>query len=223
MGEGLSSQSLRVTFVGLGLVYPPLPRFSGTQLADLYATIRKRHDFEDFTEHLNEGATIKSEGVREIDIRRERIVAEESNSRPFDQIKRDIADIIDITKESLEIPLFFVPRVELRAYWHLSVDGIGARTWLQSKALKISDEQIDLLQVQDLHAVGIHIDADVLSDNHLHLDIKPSSNDANALYLRMRNVRHDRVDSAADVERMLQESYDYLSDRVTAFVEGIMS
>ena len=221
-GSLVNRDELRLTFVGLRLIHPPRPRFTGTTLHDLYAAMCKRHSFESFEVHGDTGATFSSEGIRDLHIERDRLRVEEEVSVSFDLLKRNFTDMVKLVQEDLNIPAFVEPRIKLRALWPLPQDGPNAVTVLRDQALKLNQDQYDLLNVESLEGVGIVINADLAEHSHLYLDVTPYYRDDSQLSIDLECYSHASLETPEVIESRLQEFYDYFSTKVTAFIETFM-
>lgn len=220
--RSLDREQLSLTYASLGLVYPPLPRFTGTKGPELYMKVSRRHSFEVFERHGDERLTFTSEGIREVEIERDRILIRENVSTSFDLVRRNFADMVAIVKEELDIFLFFTPRIILSAIWELSDSRSDASELLRGTFGKIATDQLGLLGLKDLHGIGLQIDADIQEGNHISLEINPSYAATNAITIDLTNIRHDQIETPEIVSQRLEDANDYLRSKVADFVESLV-
>lgn len=212
--------NLRLTFVSLGLLFPPQARFEGTTLPDLYAALCSRHTLEHFAMHGDDGATISTEGRYELDLKRDRLALEEQMQRSFDLTKRDFADMVGIVQDRLQIPVFVEPRIELRALWPIP-DGQDAYQAMRERgAIGLTEGQFDLLPDTQIDAVGIEVRAGLGEQGHLTVEVMPWYQDPTQLYIEMGTWHHSSIETPALLEERLQETYDYFRDHVTRFISS---
>lgn len=218
----MDREELRLTFVGLRLIYPPRPRFTGTTLHDLYAAMCKTHNFETFEVHADTGATFSSEGIRELHIERDRLRVEEEVSVGFPLLKRNFADMVKLVQEHLSMSMFVEPRIKFTALWQLPGEDASAVAALRDNALKLREDQYELLGVKTLEVVGIVINADLAEHEHLYLEITPYYRDDSQLHIDLEKHSHISLETPEVIEEWLQEVYDYFFDKVTRFVNTFM-
>jgi hypothetical protein len=218
----VDKDELSVTYVSLGMLFPPLPRYNGEDLAELYAKLCKRHTLETFEMHGDEGATISTEGRYTIDLKRDRIIIEEDvKRRHFDLIKKDFADMVDVCRDHFNIRGFFEPKIEIRATWPIPNDG-DALDAVRETAVGLRDDHFGLLENTEIEGVGLSIRA-LVPDGHLFLDVSPHPADPAQLAISAETWHHtDPLQSAAVIEARLGQAYDYFMDHITRFVSSFM-
>lgn len=225
----MDSEQVRLTFVSVDLLYPPLPRFTGTQLPDLYAAVCKRHNFEVFERQGEEGATFGTKGVRELIIGRDRIHIEENVQIHYDLLQRNFADLVGIACENLGISTLSMPRILLRALWPLSADGedeAGER--LRASAFKVNDDQFGLLRAENIDAVGLFLHLTREEDEHSRLELGPLElgpylEDSSQLFLELDQHRHETIETPAVLQERLRSVYDYFHGQVVPFVGTLLA
>ena len=217
-GAPVNREELHLTFVGLRLLYPPHARFTGTTLQDLFAAICKRHKFESFEVHGDTGATFSSEGIRELQIERDRIVIEEDVTVAFDLLKRNFEDQVKEVQAALNIPAFFEPRIRIRALWPMEEAGTSAVDALRA-ALSLKQSDYDVLDVEAINSVGLVIDADLQEHSHMYLEITPYVRDRSQLHIEVESYSHQTLETPEVIAVRLQEFYDYYNKKVTGFIE----
>ncbi len=213
---------MRLTYVSLDLSFPPVPRFVGAQLAELYAQLCGRHALENFQAHGVEGATMGTEGGYNLDLRRHGLTLQEHVQGHLDLIKRDFADMVGMVQERLHISWFFEPRVELRALWPVGEDQDVFQA-MRDGVLALQQEHFDLLPNLDVRAVGLRLHGDRTSPNgHFDLELMPWVRDGTQLAVEARAWEHSALENASDVEQRLATAYEYLEQHVTKFVTSFM-
>lgn len=221
-GELVNRDDLSLTFLGLTLLHPPRPRFTGTTLHDLYAAMCKNHKFESFESHGDTGATFSTESIRELHIERDRLSIEEQVSVGFDLLKREFADQVKLVQEHLKISGFVEPQIKLRALWPMHDNDEGAADALRTRALKLTDDQYALLDVSQLEGVGLTIRADRGDHDHIYLEVSPYNRDASQLHIELESYSHEQLETPTVLESWLQDFYDYFTHKVTGFIESFM-
>lgn len=222
-GEPVNKDELRLVFVGLRLQYPQQPRFAGTTLKDLFATICKRHSFEAFDQQAEEGATFSAEGIRELHISRDRLSVEEDVTVSFDLLKRNFADQVKIVQEALTIPGFYEPRLKLRAVWPVPGDEENtAVVALRDRAFNLKQDQYDELGVETLGGIGLVINADLAEHSHLYLELTPYVRDPSQLHIDVESYSHQTIDTPEVIEARLDELYEYFTTKLARFIQTFM-
>lgn len=222
----INPDEVRIVFVGLGMVFPPRPRFRGTALPDLYAAISDRHSFENF-KHDDDSAHLSQESFCDVEIRRDRLEIER-NSGGVETISRDFADIASIVKSHLDLRVFWEPRIEIRALWDVpgdDGDGDRAGSVMRKKTVNLADDQLSLLDVSDVHAVALEIEAtdDRLEHGrHVSLEIGPYLPDPTQLHIVCIDWQHAQIETPMLIEQRIQEAHKYFEDRVISFVSSLM-
>lgn len=219
----MDKESLRLTFASLSLLYPPVSRFTGTQLPELYAALCKRHQFETFDMASGSGATLSTEGIRELSLERGSLTIEEhiQGARGFDLVRRNYIDMVEIIKEQLNIEVFFAPRMVMRGSVTLP-DQQDVSDIMREKAISIRDDQFALLEAEEVEQIGIRIYANISDSHHAHLGLTPSSTNPNVLYLSLGSYRRDQIETVTVLDTRLQESYDYFFGQILRFVGAVI-
>lgn len=210
---------MRLTYASLGLLFPPVPKYTDQDLPSLYAKLCKVHPFESFRQR-GDGAVLTTEAARTLTLDRQTLVLEEYVRTDIVAVRRTFSDIVKTIKDELKIAVFFAPRIEYR----LSMPMQDAGTVLRETALSIKKSQFDLLKAHEIHSVGIVINFDADSDHHhMSLDISPEISDPNYLEAQLESVRHETIDSIAIVDQFMGDDYNYLTKNALQFVNVIVS
>lgn len=214
----LPRDSLRVTNVSLSMSYPPTIHYNQSTFPDLYAELAKRHRFETVQLEGEKRATFETEGFRSCSLDGSNLSLDEEVQRDFALVKRDFGDILTTIKEGLSIPLFFGPDVRMRARWEVSGEQ-DVMQIMQDRVIKLNDDQLKLLKLDELETLGFQVHGD---RDHVHhiIEISPSGSDPSQLILEIRCHYHTAIQTVQIAEQRMQETYDFLVERVAAFVES---
>lgn len=220
-GYLVRADDLRLIYLALGVfIAPPLQRFRGSELPDLYAELCKHHSLERCEVHGDEWAAFSTEGVNHFELRRDRFRITEQVQRGFDIVKKDFADITEITQKKFNIQIFGEPRITLRALWPLPQNKSAAEC-LRENAIGLKDDQFELLDNAEVDNVGLKLNADT-EKGHFTLEITPYWRDETQLFIEMSDHQHEVIQTSAVIEQRLQDTYDYFTKTVVKFVESFM-
>lgn len=217
-GTLVARDSLRVTNVRLMMSYPPSTQYKQTTFPDLYAELAKRHRFESVKLEGERRAQFETDDVRTCELDGSTLTLDEEVQRDFELVKKDFGDILSTIKEHMSLPFFFGPSVTIEARWDVTGE-MDVMSIIQQRALKLNDDQLRLLKLDDLESVGFQVHGDV---DHAHrvIEIVSSSEDAAQLIITVRCLFHQTVQTVQIAEQRLQEAYDFLTRNVASFVES---
>ena len=224
----MDSDDLSLAFVSLGLLYPERPRFEGSQLPNLYAELTKRHAFQSF-QHDQDGAVMHEEGQRTLSVHRGALIAELSVAQSIDLVTRELADIAGIVQEHLRIPIFWEPRVMLRALQDVAVvaeneaapAGIAA---IRRSAISVSDEQLELLRATSIDGLTLSVE---LSDQHeghhrdITVEVGTYTRDPEQLYIELNIIQHRQLVRAGELEEWIPDQHQHFIQDVLPFAGSI--
>ena len=161
--------------------------------------------------------------AREVTLRRDSVTMEEQVETGFPLVKKNFADIATIVKEELNISVYVEPRVVLRALWPVPEGSETAAADLLRTTANVNDDQIKLLGDVNLHGVGFSIEATTEEDGgrHLSMSVEPYQRDASQLLLELTDWRHLQLETSSVIETRIQESYDFLIQRLAPFVGSL--
>lgn len=208
----------QLTFVSYEVVFPPLRRFRGNELADFYALLHGLHPLESCVHHGEFGGTIETEGWVSIEISRESIAYQERAREDFSVVKKRATDVFDLARTHFDVRFYLLSEVKLRQVWPAPAEENMAQRL--RKALGIAPEHYNHLG-EDVGA-GIHLSGNHESGMHWHLELDPYLPEETSLWLQL--TAHfpepgETIDALADG---LQKSSEFLEDDVTKFVLGIL-
>ncbi len=210
------ASEIRLTFVALELLCPPLARFRGTQLPDLFAKLSKRHRFETF-EHRDSGAALRTEGERELTIARERLRLEENVQVGFELLSQNFEDIVGTVKSHFDIPVFAFPQITVRGL--IPVGGNGdANKVLLERALSVKEDQFEVLD-STVRGIGVRLYLECSENHYAQVMIEPYLADPTQIFLAMDSQLSGQVQTPAVVRQRLEEVYEYFTKRVVKLVE----
>lgn len=216
---------LTLIFASLELIYPPRPRFTGSELPRLYAALSERHTFEDFGMTGDESALMSTEGVNEVEVARDHIMLEEHlrSLSGIDQVKTNFSDIVGVVMEHLHIDACYEPQIALRALWPVPIgEQETAIDKFRNGALKINDDQFDLLGEGELVSLGLRLQFDLEDGTHTRLEVSPYIGDERRLSIEFNTWKHHRLETASVLEEWIAEAYDHFMNKSTTFITSII-
>jgi hypothetical protein len=162
-------------------------------------------------------ATFETEGYRTCELDGSDLMLEEEVQRDFALVKRDFGDIVHTIKDGLNLPFFFGPSVRIRARWDSPEQEQDMMTVLQERVFRLNDDQLKLLRLEELETVAFQVHGDRDQAHHI-VEIGPSRSDPSQLSLEVHCIYHNSIQTLQIVETRMQETYDFLVERVGSFV-----
>ncbi len=209
----------QLTLVSYEVVFPPLRRFKGNELAEFYALLHGLHPLESCVHHGEFGGTIETEGWVTIEISRESITYQERTREDFSVAKKRATDVFDLARTHFEVPFYAVSEVKLRQVWPAPAEGDMAQRL--RKALGVAAEHYEHLG--DNVGAGIHLFGnDDSHDMHWDLELDPNLREATSLWVQLKAHFHEPGETIDALADGLQHVSEFLEDNVTKFVQGIL-
>lgn len=224
----MDANDLPLSLVSLGLLYPERPRFEGSRLPNMYAELTKRHAFQSF-QHDQESAIMQEEGQRTLAVHRGALIIDVSAAQSLDVVTREIADIAGVVQKHLAIPIFWEPRIVLRALKDVAGDNddgeanAGTSAMRQS-AVSVSDEQLALLRSANVDGLTLSVE---LNDQHgghprdITVEVGTYARDPDQLYIELAIIQHRQLEQASDLERWIPEQHNHFTTDVLPFADSI--
>lgn len=212
----MNPELLRTVYFSVEALYPPLPRFSGTQLQQLYVEISQRHLYEVFRTVAQEGARLTTEEEKECQIRRNRIVLIENIRAGFEHTARNFQDIITIVHQALNIPVFFGVRFVLRAMWECDSPD-NAVSFIRDRLLNIKSDQFELLGVP-VQGSGLRIRCPGLPERVHDFRIEPYFRDPKHLFIELISTFPPPIQTPKIFEERMEETRQFLMERIKDFI-----
>lgn len=221
----MNPTDLSLTFLGVTLLYPPLPRFKGNELPDFYSEVCKRHQFDSFSLIADSGALLETEAERKLRIERDEFAYEEHvrNIRDaFPLVRQRTEDLVTDASEHFGLRLFLPQDCTLRALWPAPEELGDIQTALREKAFSIRDDQFE--QLGGMTAVGMNLvgHREEEADFGWSLEIAPYLPEEGNLYVEVSAHRHRPIQSPGGVGEFLQETYDFLTDDAVHFINTFL-
>lgn len=223
----MDRESLSLVFVSLGLAYPERPRFEGATVPRLYANLTERYPFESL-QHDRDSAILQQEAQRSLTLLRSSLIIDEQVTQDISVIKREFADIVTEIHGHLDIPVFWEPRIVLRALWPAREgehDARDAATLMRQHVVTINDDQLELLGVTEIGAVTLAVEAvDTRDDHtrHVHVEVGPYLRDPSQLYIELTQTEHRQIETPTLIDQWMQSAYDYFMSNVVEFSDNIL-
>lgn len=218
----MDRDNLSLSFASLGLMYPERPRFEGTLLPRLHAELAERHTFETMT-HDHDGAVLSQEGQQTLTVLRRSLIFDQLAARDINLIKRDFADIVSVVQGRLDIPVFWEPRVVLRALWPVptSTDGVAL---MRRSAVTLNDDQLEVLAASEVRGVTLRVSVDdekLEQAKHVNVELGTYLRDPSQLYIELEQIEHAQIETIARLEQWAQGAYDYFMENVANFADSV--
>jgi len=216
------TQELRIVFVRIEALHPPLPRFEGTQLHELFVDICKRHSFETFELLGDRGMTIETEDEREFRLERERLIVSEYVRRSFNLVRDDFVDMFERMSKKFDIPIHVGLEIQIRALWPSS--GERGAYQLIRKLLSIKDDQLSFLGSHDMDLVGVRLcltESGKEYEIEHDLQIQPWPLDQSQLQINSIAHFDQPVESPSVFGQLVDESYQFLLTKVDKFIHAL--
>jgi hypothetical protein len=212
----MDPELLKTTYFSVLALYPPLPRFSGTGLHEIYVEISKRHEFTSFSLLNGNGARLSTEGVRECRIQRDRVELWENIQTDFKPVKEGFGDILETVKKTLRTPVFFGFEAVLRAHWPCE-ETEDAIQFLNSHMLTIKPDQFQLLGLIP-RGVGVRVNCPALPEKEHDFKIESLLRDRRVLFIELSSRFPSPVETVNILEQRMQEAYGFLFSQIKNFV-----
>ena len=222
----MDRDDLSLVFVSLGLAYPERPRFEDATLPQLYANLAARYPFEMFR-YDRDSARLEQEAKRTLTVLRSVLIIEELLAQDIHVTKRDFADMVSEVKDHLDIPVFWEPRIVLRALWPVRESDSGteeATTLMRRHVINLNDDQLQLLGVTEIDGITLNVEATDAQDDHtrhVHVEVGSYLRDHTRLYIEMTQTEHRQIETPNIVESWMQSSYDYFMQNIVGFADSI--
>jgi hypothetical protein len=219
------SEDLTVTFLGLTLLYAPLPRFAGTELPTFYSEVCKRHQFDSFSLVGDVGALLETESERRLRIEREQLMFEEyirGSRNSFPLAKQRAMDLVSDATEHFGMRFFLPDDCGIRALWPAPEEIGSIESALRSEAFKLRDDQYEHLggvSGAGMDLVG-HFGEE--EDFGWQLELAPYLPEPGNLFLSISAHKHSPLMNAEEVGNFIQQTYDFMTDNVVDFVNSFL-
>lgn len=221
----MRSEDLTLTFVGVTLLYPPLPRFKGNELPDFYSAVCKRHQFDSFSLLGDSGALLETEAERRLKLDREELLYEEHvrNVRnPFPMVRQRATDLVSEAAQTFGLRLYLPQDCTVRALWPVpeGIEDIGEE--LKDKAFGLRTDQFDHLG--NVSGVGMHLTGHRGENDDFGwgLEIAPYLPEDGYLYIEVAAHQHMPMNSADEVGEFIQKTYDFLTNECADFINTFL-
>ena len=217
----MDGSALSVIFVSLGLGYPDRPRFGAATLPKLNASLANRYAFETFT-HNGESGRFVQEAQRTLHVWRSGMIIENEGSLDIAMIQREFADMASEVMQHLDVPIFWEPRLEVRATWPAA--GGDSTALMQQSVIKINDDQIDQLGVSSVRGVTVEVEAiddDADHGRHVHVEVGSYLMDPSEMHVSLLLTEHTHFQTTNLIENWVQKGYDYFMENVANFADSI--
>ena len=219
----MNPDEFKLTFAGLLLYHPPLPRFQQNELPDLFAKLTKNYRLETFRTRGDTEAIFRTEGERLVHIERDSLHVDIHAAIQFDRIRREFSDIASTIKEGLGMTAFAIPQTQLRLLWPLPPGSDRDVTQvMQGQVINLKSDQYSLLKAASVDHISITIDVEMNSELSRSITIEPYESDPSQISIELNSIRHMMVENVSVIERWVEEDYNYLTHQVTAFVQTFM-
>jgi hypothetical protein len=216
---------LSLSFVSVTLNYPPLPRFSGTELPEFYSEVCKRHQFDSFRLVGDSGALLETEAERRLKIDRDAFIYDEylRGSRSFPLVKQRAADLVsDAAQHFGQIRLFLLQDCTLRALWPVpeAIEDVEAE--LREQAFKIREDQF--AQLGGISGVGMHLTGHRGEHGNFGwgVEIAPYFPEERNLFIEVNSHAHEPMTTSDEVADFIDTTYRFLTDNVVDFVNTFL-
>jgi hypothetical protein len=218
-------EDLSLTYAGVTLLYPPLPRFRGNELPDFYSDVCKRHQFDSFSLLGDSGARLETEAERKLAIEREEFSYEEHvrNIRDaFPMVKNRTVDLVSDAAQHFGLRFFLPQDCTMRAVWPVPQEIGDVEAELRDKAFNIRSDQFDHLG--EVSGVGMHLTGHrgEAKDFGWSLEVAPYLPEEGNLFIEVSSHIHSPLQTADEVGDFLQDTYDFLTEDVVAFVNAFL-
>lgn len=224
----MDADDLSLSFVSLGLLYPERPRFEGNHLPNLYAELTKRHAFQSF-QHDQESAVMHEEGQRTLTVHRSALIAEMSVGQSVELVTRELVDIVEIVRQHLQIPIFWEPRIVLRALKDVK-DGAededlpaGIAAMMRS-AVSVSGEQLALLRPIGIDGLTLGVELNDEHEGHprhVSVEVGTYARDRDQLYIELTIVQHRQLEDTSELELWIPSQHGHFISDVLPFAGSI--
>jgi hypothetical protein len=214
----MRTEDLRLTYVGLDIDYPTLPKFTGEELPAFYNKIHRTHAFDVCD---TESGELSTEDERRFVIARTEIKLQEQVNKGFEIVKKNATNLIEEACKHFGIRFFRVGRMVLRATWQANDDLVPVATAIRERVLKLGDEHFKFLgavETTDLTFVGDSEDP----DRHWHVALSAHGTEENEFGIEVELFFYSPLEQPSVVGEMMQIGYDFLQDNVTHFVNSFM-
>ena len=218
----MDRDDLSLSFASLGLMYPELSRFEGTELPRLHAALAERHMFETMT-HDHDGAVLSQEGQQMLTVLRRSLIFDQLAARDINLIKRDFADIVGIIQGRLDIRVFWEPRIVLRALWPVP-EGTDGVALMRRSAVTLNDDQLGALGASDVRGVTLRVSVDekkLDQTKHVNVELGTYLRDPSQLYIELEQIEHAQIETIALLEQWAQDAYDYFMENVASYADSV--
>ena len=223
----MTANDLSITFMSLGLGYPDRPQFAGTVLPELNASLASRYSFETFT-HDRDGGLLVQEAQRRLTIWRSGMIIENEGSQDIALLKREFADIATEVMDHLAVPIFWEPRLDVRATWPLgqgvsAAEGDSTALMLRS-AVNMNPDQLDQLGVTSVSGITVEVEAvddDTDHVRHVHIEVGSYLRDPSKMHVSLLLTEHLQIQTPNLIENWMQDSHDYFMDKVVNFADSV--
>jgi hypothetical protein len=203
-------EGLRIVYARAEALHPPLPRFTGTNLHELFVDICKRHKFKTFELLGDRGVRMETEDEREFEFERERIRITEDVRRSFKLVRDDFVDIFQTTNSKFDVPIHVALEVYIRALWPIA-GGEETAHHLVRKLLEIKDDQLSLLGKVTIDLVGLRLiiyEPEERQRAH-DLMVQPWPPDKSQLQVNLCTHFDQPVESAKVFGQMIDDTYNW--------------
>lgn len=218
----MAGEGLRVVYAQAEALHPPLARFEGTQLHELFVDICKRHNFETFELMSDRGMSMETEDEREFRFSRERILISEHVRRSFKLVREDFVDIFKSATAKFDIPIHVGLEFHIRALWPTNGSERAAHQ-LVRRMLTVKDDQLSLLGGTILDLVGVRLvlaEPEEKAREH-DLMIQPWPLDQSQLQINIGTHFEQPVESEKVFGQLLDDTYEFLVDKVDKFIHSL--
>lgn len=214
----MRTEDLRLTYVGLDIDYPTLPKFTGEELPQFYTKIHRTHTFDVCD---TEAGELSTEDERRFVITRTDIKLQEQVNKSFEIVKKNATDLIQEACGHFGIRFFRLGRMLLRATWQANDDLVPVAKAIREHVLKLTDDHFGLLgnvETTDLIFVGDSEDP----DRHWHVELSAHGTEENEFGIEVETYFYSPLQEPAVVGQMMQTGYDFLQNNVTRFINSFM-
>lgn len=216
----MAGDDFTIVFASLGLAYPELPRFTGSEVPGLYAKLTARYAFESLRND-HDSADLRQEAQRAMFLTRSSVILEEHVTQDFLMTKRVFSDIAREIQDHFSIPVFWEPQVILRA--HIPAPNGDAAALMHARAISFQGDQLAPLgEISGLTLVVEAIGRRGDHGRHMRVNLGSSLQDTSQIQIELSLHEHRLIESAPDVEQYVQEAYEYFTEQVMRFAEGAL-
>lgn len=216
------ASNFSIVFASLNFAYPELFRF-GPTIPLLYTNIVKSYPFEALR-HNQDQAELQQEAQRLVRLTPYSAILEESVSGDFRTTILALSGITNEIQMHFKIPVFWNPRIVLRARLPVSDQGDGAVAFLRTRITSINTDQINTLggSVSGLALTVETADGQIGEERRISVELGPYWQDRSQIQIEMSLYELRPIEPSA-IQQFIIDAHGYFIREVASFVESVIS